>query len=266
MIELDRYHKAEEVSKGLYRITENDFVNLYLVTGSEKALLIDLGCGAGDLLAAVRKLTDKPLIVAATHRHPDHIGAAGQFGSYWADPDDLRSIYDSFFGPKASRAMCERAGMDYNPDSDKPCTVLPISDDTVFDLGDRKFVTEKIPGHTAGSRIFIDHDNKVIVSGDACNPYMFLQRPGCLNVEDWLKTAPKLLKYLNEGYSSWYGHGDGVQSAGQVEKIIRYGEKILHLYREGKCSEAFGMYPEDTLPRVFYKTDCITSGTSVPEY
>lgn len=46
-----------------------------LVTGSERALLIDTGSGpdqAVRILAAVRGLTDLPLTVANTHDHWDH--------------------------------------------------------------------------------------------------------------------------------------------------------------------------------------------------
>ncbi|WP_051298127.1 MBL fold metallo-hydrolase [Brevibacterium album] len=50
-------------------------LNSTLVTGAETALLIDTGAGpahAARILAAVRTLTDLPLIVANTHDHWDH--------------------------------------------------------------------------------------------------------------------------------------------------------------------------------------------------
>lgn len=46
-----------------------------LITGSDRALLVDTGSGpdqAGRILSAVRDLTDLPLIVANTHDHWDH--------------------------------------------------------------------------------------------------------------------------------------------------------------------------------------------------
>ncbi len=260
MKRLDAYHEAEEIQNGVYRISEGGFVNMYLVIGSEKALLIDNGCGAGDMIAAVRQLTDKPLIFAATHNHPDHIGAAGQLGTIYMDPDDLADIYFTAFGPAASRRMCDHGKMEYNPDSEKDFEILPITDETVFDLGGRKLVTEKLPGHTAGCRIFIDHENKLIVSGDAVNLYMFLQRPGGLTVEEWLRHTDSIVNYLKNGYSSWYGHGDGKQPLEQVEKIIGYGKELIRMKKAGELRNDEGMYPEDSLPRVYYRTDRILSG------
>ena len=52
---------------------------MYLLEGSEKALLLDTGYGAGNLRAFVEQLTDKPVIVANTHYHPDHAGGNGEF-------------------------------------------------------------------------------------------------------------------------------------------------------------------------------------------
>ncbi len=254
MQQLTQYHSAEKISEGFFRITEKDVVNIYLFTGRDKALLIDMGCGAGNLSDAIRKLTDKPLICAATHRHPDHVGAAGQFGMYYCDPDDLSAEYDSIGSAQASRGMCERFGLEYNPVSASHCDILTINDATIFDLGDRQIIAEKLPGHTKGSRIFIDHKSKIIVSGDAVNPYMFLQLAGCLSIEEWLKHTDSIVNYLKEGYSSWYGHGDGRQSLEQVEQIIRYGKEIVRRKKEGILPDA-GSYPEETLPRVYYRSD-----------
>ena len=50
-----------------------------LVTGDQRAALIDTGCGIGDLDRAVRQVTDKPVVVINTHTHTDHIGGNPQF-------------------------------------------------------------------------------------------------------------------------------------------------------------------------------------------
>ena len=52
---------------------------MYLLEGDEKALLLDTGYGTGTLRAFVENLTDKPVIVANTHYHPDHAGGNGEF-------------------------------------------------------------------------------------------------------------------------------------------------------------------------------------------
>ena len=70
MICLNKHYIAEKIAKNTYKIDESGVANCYLLLGDDKALLIDTGCGAGNLKEAVSKLTHKPLIVAVTHRHP----------------------------------------------------------------------------------------------------------------------------------------------------------------------------------------------------
>lgn len=52
---------------------------IYLLEGKEKALLLDTGYGIGHLRAFVETLTDKPVIVANTHFHPDHSAGNGEW-------------------------------------------------------------------------------------------------------------------------------------------------------------------------------------------
>lgn len=52
---------------------------LYLLEGSEKALLIDTGYAVGGLREFVERLTDKPVLVVNTHYHPDHAGGNGEW-------------------------------------------------------------------------------------------------------------------------------------------------------------------------------------------
>src|SRR6266542_2595508 len=50
--------------------------SLYLVEGSNKAVLIDAGTNIKDLDKIVATITKKPVMLVATHVHPDHTGSA----------------------------------------------------------------------------------------------------------------------------------------------------------------------------------------------
>ena len=50
--------------------------SLYLVEGNEKAVLIDAGTKIMDLDKIVASITKKPVMLVATHAHPDHTGSA----------------------------------------------------------------------------------------------------------------------------------------------------------------------------------------------
>ena len=60
----------------------------FSVCRKERALLLDTGCGIGDLKGVIRKITDKPYIVIASHGHMDHIGRAGAFDELYINPAD----------------------------------------------------------------------------------------------------------------------------------------------------------------------------------
>ena len=88
---------------------------LNLMEGQDMALLIDTGFGTGNLRGFVEKLTNKPIIVANTHFHPDHAAGNGEFeraymseGARW----DAPSVYNSGAVPfdfcAGQRAMMTR--------------------------------------------------------------------------------------------------------------------------------------------------------------
>lgn len=83
-------------------------VNIGLVVGGERALLIDTGCGprhGADILAAVRTLTPLPLVIANTHAHWDHFfgnavfrdeGAGRRGGTeFWAHAAAARGMAET---------------------------------------------------------------------------------------------------------------------------------------------------------------------------
>ena len=58
-------HPYYEFEKDTYEIDEFDCSSIFLFVGKERALLLDTGCGIGDLKGVIRKITDKP--VSYTH-------------------------------------------------------------------------------------------------------------------------------------------------------------------------------------------------------
>ena len=77
-----------QFKKDTWEIDEFDCASMFLLIGSERALLIDCGMGIGDLRGAVEMLTDKPVTVVLSHGHVDHTGNARQFSEVWLHPAD----------------------------------------------------------------------------------------------------------------------------------------------------------------------------------
>ena len=82
-------YQIEKIADDTWYINEGGLDAVYVVAGSQRAVLVDTGSGTGDLTALVRSLTDKPFDVILTHGHPDHAGGARQFEKVYLHPDDI---------------------------------------------------------------------------------------------------------------------------------------------------------------------------------
>ncbi len=147
---------THELSPGLRMIRDFDNDKMFLVTGSQRALLIDCGMGSGDLRGVVEAFTvGLPLDVIITHGHPDHIARMGQFQAdcqVYMHPADLPMI----------QLFIER--MHYDIDLEK---IEPVEEGFIFDLGDRILQVYHVPGHSKGCLVLLDEENGILFSGDA---------------------------------------------------------------------------------------------------
>src|ERR1043166_2748949 len=158
---------------------------LYLLVGSDKALLIDTGAIADPEKMPLAKtilelLPDKdgkklPLLVAHTHRHSDHRAGDPQFASLSSVqivPIDLEGVR-AFFG----------------------FTNWPNGTAQV-DLGGRTVDVIPTPGHNATHVAFYDNRTGILFSGDFLMPARLLiedaaaYRESALRVVEFLKTRP----------------------------------------------------------------------------
>lgn len=134
----------------------NGSQNMYLLEGNDKAMLIDTGWGAGNLRAYVEKLTDKPLLVANTHYHPDHAAGNGEFESVY-----VSKTY------ALDEASVEGVPFDITklpyPDYEKVC----VGSGDSIDLGGRKIeIIEARPAHSNSTLFFFDESHGMFFSGD----------------------------------------------------------------------------------------------------
>ena len=239
------FYTVEKIADNTYRFDENGRANCYLVVGEEKALMID-GCyGVGDLKQTIRDITDMPIVAAATHRHPDHTCGLRQLGDYYVSEKDNtpfnRSLEIRLLGMAIVLAEKQKIQPYHNRKMGK---ALPLNDGDIFDLGGRIIEVKSIPGHTAGSVMFIDHTGKLLFTGDNVNPHLWMHRSGAVTLEEWMDSARLILSYIEQGYTAHTGHGNGVQSKEQVEIIYRYVQEIIEKKRSGQLTKAHSPYPE----------------------
>ena len=148
-----------QIKKNTWEIDEFDCASIFLLIGTEKAMVIDCGMGIGDLRGAIEMITDKPLICVISHGHIDHTANARQFGEIWLNPKDqgieipmnyARRRYDTEHIAQRQKGSI---GAPYNmyrlyaydievdlrePGPDEPMPVIhDLTDGMQFDLGGR---------------------------------------------------------------------------------------------------------------------------------
>lgn len=227
----DGFHLVEEIAPDTYRLDEGGIANCYLLVGEKRALLIDSGCGVGDLSKCTSALTSLPVTLALTHRHCDHAGGRSFFPKYYVHKNDRNVIYKVLSSDLASKTLLK--GRD---DIAKPVVLskgkyphsrcVYMDDDMVFDLGNRLVKIVNVPGHTKGSIVFLDEKNKLMFTGDDVNPYLWMQLPGCTSITRWLVGAKKVLA-LADSYTPYCGHNEGIISKEDIANLIGVMGKLL---------------------------------------
>ena len=233
--------KTEKLSDRITRIFAFNSELMYLIEGSEKAVLIDTGSGCGSLKACVDALTDKPLTVLLTHGHTDHALGAAEFEDVRINPLEKRAY--SVHSQWAFRANSGTMWPDFNKLSPqqiiKPMAfenMKSLSEGEKFDLGGISVETFACPGHTEGSLVFLIPEEKMLLLGDSCNYSVFLYDDLSLSVSTYKQSLQRLLKILGGRYDSvLLSHGDGVGLPDMIERVIEVCDDIL----EGRSDEAY---------------------------
>ena len=180
---MEKYnYRYEYIDEGnAIHIIDRFGVNIFLLKGSQRGLLIDTGQSKDDL----RKLCDElcsEYDVVNTHGHFDHVVANYQFERVWISDDDMYILKKSYDDePLSFKTEC-------------------LTDGQTFDLGDRKVRAIAMPGHTAGSFGFLDEERRILYSGDSLMRNVSLQHIGNLGLAGYRATLVKLLEEYSDRF------------------------------------------------------------------
>jgi glyoxylase-like metal-dependent hydrolase (beta-lactamase superfamily II) len=218
-----------EVASGVFvAVAEPDSVNLGLVVGSERALLVDTGSSPAqgravrDSLGAVGGVGLAAVVL--THWHHDHAFGLAAFA-------DLETIaHESVrirLGSAAARAEADRLGV--NPAE----LALPNREIVVaaaLDLGGRRVEIAHLGrGHTDGDVVVVVPDADLVFAGDlieSAGPPSF----GPDSVPDeWAGTLDGLIGLMTGGTVAVPGHGDPVNRAFVFEQRGRIAAQAAGL-------------------------------------
>ena len=207
-----------QIRPNVYLIDDAGDSTCYLITGSEKALLVDSANGYEDLNAIVRSLTELPVIVVNTHGHGDHIFGNVYFEEAWLHPAD-NALYDMFFG--YAKEQMEQHGL-------KPCPVKPLEIGQIFDLGGVELEIVDLKGHTAGSVGLLDKAGRIIYTGDGLNTHLWMQLDHSLSISVLKETLPALkTKHGADFDYVAHGHAKELRSKEILDWLLAGCDRIL---------------------------------------
>ncbi|KJS27142.1 MAG: hypothetical protein VR75_04265 [Hyphomonadaceae bacterium BRH_c29] len=193
---------------------------LYLLFGTDKALLIDTGVEGVDLRAVIDRLIDQhaaaeghsfSLVVMHTHGHGDHVGGDAGFEGR---PDTVivgHSVEDvsAFFG----------------------ITDWPDGTGTL-DLGGRTIEILPTPGHHPSHVMIFDAASHILFSGDAIYPgRLFFE---CGEAGEYATSIDRVATFAETHQIDWLlgGHVEMKAKPGQAfgqQGKLRRGEHVLEL-------------------------------------
>ncbi len=190
--------------------------SIYVVEGSEKALLIDAATQVKDLDKIVSSITDKPVMLVATHAHPDHVGSAKYFPEIYVNKGEMENM---------ERMMADYEGK-----------IHYLEDGQFFDLGNRKIEVVFTPAHTPGSTTYLDKEAGYGFSGDSFGSGNLLLFSGTFS--DLIATCEKIGKVMDQrGIDFLYpGHFNGInpETRQRIKDLITLSKGVLSGNLKGK--------------------------------
>ncbi|TFG65892.1 MAG: MBL fold metallo-hydrolase, partial [Anaerolineales bacterium] len=212
--------KTQNIAEGVWHIEDDRGGVMYLVAGTDRALLIDTGWGTGNVPELIASLTSLPVNVVNTHGHRDHTSGNDQFPEVYIHMDDL--------------PMVDETSSHY----------IPIHDGYVFDLGERPIRVIRVAGHSPGSICLLDTKTRTLFSGDTPRPGpIWLHLETSLTVQEFSRSLRHLLQFSKAFDTLAPSHGKPEPGGSQLQDLLTCAERIVsgeltgapHESRFGEC-------------------------------
>ena len=206
---------------------------MYLVQGTERAALIDTGCGFGSLKAEVDRVNKLPLTVLLTHGHQDHAMGAVEFDEVYLNPEEKEVFLRHCDGPYRLLGLAiSRDAKLVTPEDMLPPPDYerfhPVRAGDLFDLGGVTLEAFACPGHSHGHLVFLDKEHKILFSGDAVSNASFLLGKEATSVEEYRDNLIRLREQLTGRVERILeGHGSGELPFSIFDGVIRVCQQVL---------------------------------------
>ncbi len=165
---VEAYYSVKKLRNNIYHIQDyskspggkngKNPASMYLIKGSQRALLID---GGNNVVKARKELVKivntlrgtTPLEIAVSHAHEDHVGQLAAFQTntiYFPAKDKVKKTHDGLEAPPKQRD-----------------NYVWVKEGDKIDLGNYQFEVIETPGHTPGSVCYVDKKDGLIATGDS---------------------------------------------------------------------------------------------------
>ncbi|CRK54560.1 conserved hypothetical protein [Rhodococcus sp. RD6.2] len=224
------WYRVTPIAHGIWSITEPGHVTMWLIAGTERALLVDTGMGFVPLRPVVTALTPLPVTVVNTHYHFDHVAGNHEFDDVRIHPAGVeplrvrpaRQELDAYLDHN-DRLLLAAAGIRdtdrdllYLLDADSDPATLPASfdrttwtvhppapsatvvDDDLLDLGGRTVRVLHTPGHTPDSLCLHDSRTGVLFGGDTVNSGPIYAHEPDSNLADFAASTARLAEVKDD--------------------------------------------------------------------
>ena len=241
-----------QLAADVYAVNEFGLDSIFVIEGSESALVIDAGIGCCDLRSIIEGITKKPYEVVLTHGHLDHIGSWDQFDRVWLHPADREKALAVTIEPRIAsgeRMRGQEGDADvwhYGPENfrewERIPEILDLAGGQEFDLGDRKIRCVHTPGHSAGSCSFIDPKSRILFSSDACNVSLGITDCDVGTALEGLKRLKAQQADFDRNFNGHLAYASGVTHISMPETCLDDCIGAMETILEGKAEPVAQFY------------------------
>ncbi len=224
--------KTEKLTEHITRVWMPGSVFSYLVTGSERAAVIDTGFGAGPFRRFVEEQLDgMPYDLLLTHGHFDHAGGASEFEKVWMHPADLAVAAEHTRKELRKRSLLRALPQLEDGDLAEPKAggYEPLGYGQVFDLGGETLEIVCLGGHTPGSVGVLFREERILLAGDACcSATLLFGGDGSLSIREYRENLIRTWeKYGADFDEVLYSHPHNYGGPEVIPQMIGLLEEIL---------------------------------------
>lgn len=271
-------NQVKQLNDRVYTITEAESIHCYLIVGSQKAVLFDVGYGYENIIPIVESITELPIQIVISHGDPDHALGARHYKEVYVHPLDLgKTLMNNTNEMKRKSLDYRKAKLPYIEGTFDEKTFFDktfgntefkfLIDGDCIDLGDLKLKVIHAPGHSYGHIFLHEVDRGWLFTGDALtshNVWYFMSTDANASFYQARSTYRKLWKVRDTIKDIFPAHG---QTPLGIDLLAEYLEVFEHeLANNYKDDTPFDSFAGNGYQHLYKRVNLIYSDERLSEF